>query len=53
METIARSKTMVWIGDFFGSVDDSPSNGYSIAWGGVAAKSSHEYKHYRLTPEKP
>ena len=39
---------MMSIGDFYGSFADSPSGRYAIAWGGVAATSSLEDKHYRL-----
>ncbi|NCU30986.1 hypothetical protein EOM57_04240 [Candidatus Saccharibacteria bacterium] len=39
---------MVWIGDFFGSIADSPSSLFSIAWGGVNTTSSLQDKDYRL-----
>ena len=39
---------MVWIGDFFGSIADSPSALFSIAWGGVNTTSSLQDKDYRL-----
>ena len=42
---------MVRIGDFFGSIADSPSTAFSIAWGGVNTTSSLQDKDYRLIKE--
>lgn len=48
MSDIRRHDCMVWIGDFFGSIADSPSSLFSIAWGGVKTTSSLQDKDFRL-----
>jgi len=47
-DAVRRTDRMVWIGDFFGTINDSPSNIFAIAYGGVSAQSSLQHTSYRL-----